>query len=194
MARDAGVTLAIENHQDFNSHELIELCEETGPNVGITFDIANTFPVAEAPLEFTHRVAPFVRHVHLKDYNVQFTDEGFRLVRSAIGDGAVPIAQIIEILDQHHDTLTASLELAALDARHVKLFQPGWWDNYPPTTGQELAACLSAARRNQMPDDADYRTPWESGDDDKVSDYELDQLKRSVANMTELGIMKRKAQ
>ncbi len=31
------------------------------------------------------------RHVHLKDYRVQFTDEGYRLVRCAIGDGAVPL-------------------------------------------------------------------------------------------------------
>lgn len=188
-AKKAGITLAIENHQDFGSRELVDLCEEAGPNVGICFDIANTFPVAEAPLAFAERVAPYVRHVHLKDYNVQFTDDGIRLVRCAIGDGAVPISDMVEILNEHHDSLTASLELAALDARHVKLFQPEWWDNYPQITGPELAACLAAARRNQLPDDADFRTPWESGQDSKISNYELRQLRRSVDNMSELGIM-----
>ena len=38
-------------------------------------------------------IAPHVRYLHLKDYRVQFTDEGYRLVRCAIGDGAVPFAR-----------------------------------------------------------------------------------------------------
>ena len=65
-------------------------CKLGGASVGIVFDTGNTFPVGEAPLDFTRVIAPYVRHVHLKDYRVQFTDEGFRLVRCAIGDGAVP--------------------------------------------------------------------------------------------------------
>src|SRR5947209_4628070 len=75
QAERAGVTLAIENHQDFRSEELVEFCRIAGPAVGICFDTGNTFPVGEAPLDFTRRVAPFVRHVHLKDYNAQWTDE-----------------------------------------------------------------------------------------------------------------------
>ena len=96
-AFDDGRTLAIENHQDFGSDELADFCE-SARGVGICLDTGNTFPVAEAPLDFTRRVAPHVRHVHLKDYRVQFTDEGYRLVRCAIGDGAVPIAAMLDIL------------------------------------------------------------------------------------------------
>ena len=100
-AAEHGLTLVIENHQDFGSDELVALCEEAGPNVGIVFDTGNTFPVAEAPLDFTRRIAAHVRHVHLKDYRVQFTDEGYRLVRCAIGDGAVPFREMAEILLAH---------------------------------------------------------------------------------------------
>ena len=96
-AFDDGRTLAIENHQDFGSEELADFCESTR-GVGICLDTGNTFPVAEAPLDFTRRVASHVRHVHLKDYRVQFTDEGYRLVRCAIGDGAVPIAAMLDNL------------------------------------------------------------------------------------------------
>lgn len=190
LARQAGIVLAIENHQDFDSGELLELCAEAGPNVGICFDLANTFPVAEAPLEFARRIAPMVRHVHLKDYNVQFTAEGIRLVRCAIGDGAVPIVEIVAILAEHHDTLTASIELAALEARHVRLFRPDWWNFYSPRTARQLATCLGAARHRCLSDDADYRTPWECGNDAELERFELDQLQRSVANLTALGIMK----
>jgi sugar phosphate isomerase/epimerase len=109
-----GRTLVIENHQDFTSDELVGLCEETEGGVGICYDTGNTLPVGEGPLDFTRRIAPWVRHVHLKDYNVQFTDEGFRLVRCAIGDGFVPFAEVLAILREHHDHLTAVLEPGAL--------------------------------------------------------------------------------
>ena len=46
----------------------------------------------EDPIAFTRRAAHRIRHVHLKDYRAQFTPEGFRLVRCAIGDGAVPFS------------------------------------------------------------------------------------------------------
>ncbi len=42
---------------------------------------------------------------------------------------------------------------------------------------------------NRLPDDADYRTPWERGDDGELETYELDMIRRSAANMRALGIM-----
>ena len=184
-----GVTLVIENHQDFTSQELVDLCNEAGPNVGIVYDTGNSFPVAEAPLDFTRVIAAKVRHVHLKDYNAQFTDEGFRLVRCAIGDGAVPFPEMLAILAEHHKTLPAVLEPGALEARHVRLFTPDWWKGYPPKSAEALASCLKAARRNKLPDDADYRTPWEREDDGALEAYEMAMIRRSAANMRALGIM-----
>jgi 3-oxoisoapionate decarboxylase len=189
-AAPAGVSVAIENHQDFGSRELLDFCAEAGSNVGICFDTGNTFAVAEAPTEFARRVAHRVRHVHLKDYRAQWTDEGYRLVRCAIGDGAVPFREIAKILLQHHDTLTASLESGALEARHVRLFTPDWWAGYAPMPASELAVCLAAARHNRIADEADYRTPWEQGaDSDVLIGYELDMIRRSAANMKAIGLM-----
>ena len=116
-AAKRGAFLAIENHQDFTSDELVAFCEEFGPPVGICLDLGNAFPVLEAPLDFARRAAPHVRHVHLKDYRVQFTDEGYRLVRCAIGDGAVPVAEILQLLERQHGSVTAVLEPGALEAR-----------------------------------------------------------------------------
>ena len=38
LAREQGVSLAIENHQDFTSQELVDFCHMAGPAVGICFD------------------------------------------------------------------------------------------------------------------------------------------------------------
>lgn len=184
-----GLAIVIENHQDFTSHELVNLCKEAGPNVGIVYDTGNSFPVGEAPLDFTRVIAPYVRHVHLKDYRAQFTDEGFRLVRCAIGDGAVPLKEIVDILSGHHRHLTAVLEPGALEARHVRLFTPDWWRGYAPREAETLAACLLAAQRNKLPPDADYRTPWEREADGELVDYELAMIRRSAANMKSIGLM-----
>jgi 3-oxoisoapionate decarboxylase len=186
-ADDDGRTLAIENHQDFGSDELAAFCEETR-GVGVCLDTGNAFPVAEAPLDFTRRVAPYVRHVHLKGYRAQPTDEGFRLVRCAIGDGAVPLAAMLDLLAEHHPKMTAALEPGALEARHVRLLKPVWWKGYAPKGPPQLAACLAALRVNRLPDDADYRTPWERGEDEAIGSYELAMVRRSAANMRAIGL------
>jgi 3-oxoisoapionate decarboxylase len=189
VAERAGVTLLVENHQDFTSRELVGFCEEFGPAVRIVYDTANSFPVAEAPLDFTRTVAPYVRHVHLKDYRVQFTDEGIRLVRCPTGDGAVPFTELFAILAEHNDDMLACIEIGALEARHVRLLTPEWWRGYAPKQASELAACLLAARRNRLADDADWRTPWEREADGELVDYELGQYRRSAANLKALGLM-----
>jgi 3-oxoisoapionate decarboxylase len=189
MAADQGAGFAIENHQAFTSQELVNFCEEFGPSVGICFDIGNAFPVGEAPLDFARRAAPYVKHLHLKDYRVQFTDEGYRLVRCAIGDGAVPFKDIMEILAKHQDAMNAVLEPGALEARHIRFLNPAWWQGYAPSAAQDFAAALAAARQNRLPGDADFRTPWERGEDDKVEEYELNMIRRSAANMRALGLM-----
>ena len=190
QAAEASVTVAIENHQDFGSRELLAFCDEAGPNVGLCFDTGNTFPVAESPIDFARRVAPRVRHVHFKDYRAHWSDEGYRLVRCAIGDGAVPFQEVAAILAAHHTSLTASLEPGALEARHVRLFTEAWWAGYPPRPATELANCLQAARRNRLPDDADWRTPWErqAGGEELIR-FELEMIRRSASNMKALGLM-----
>jgi 3-oxoisoapionate decarboxylase len=167
--------------------ELTAFCEST-PGVRICFDTGNTFPVAEAPLGFARRLAPHVVHVHLKDHRVQFTDQGFRLVRCAIGDGAVPLPAMLQVLAAQGRKLSAVLEPGALEARHVRLLNPDWWRFYPPKAASELAACLAAARVNRLQDDADARTPWERGDDGALEAYELAMIRRSAENMRAVGL------
>lgn len=183
-AADAGLILAIENHQDLGSEELLEIAIELGEHAGIVLDTGNPFSVGEDPVAFTQRAAGRIRHVHLKDYVAQFTAEGFRLVRCAVGEGAVPFAEMLEILAVRQPLPTVSLELAALEARHIRLFTPEWWTGYPPRAASELGIMLGRLRRRALPEDADYRTPWErQAPAADVAVYELEQVRRSFENM-----------
>ena len=189
MAEAEGRLLAIENHQDFGSEELVDFCREFGPAMGITLDTGNTFPVGEAPMDFVRRVAPIVCHVHFKDYRVQFSDEGYRLIRCAIGDGAVPLKAMLGEIAKYHTHMNAVLEPGALEARHIRFLNPEWWRGYCPMAAQNFAATLAAARVNRLSDDVDYRTPWERQTDKEIEHYELDMIRRSADNMRAIGLM-----
>lgn len=183
-AADRGVAIAIEDHQDFGSDELVSMAERAGDNVGVVFDTGNPFAVGEDPVAFARRAAHRIRHVHLKDYRAQFTDEGYRLVRCAIGDGAVPFDDLRDVLAPLPGELTASIEPGALEARHIRLFAPDWWEGYPPREASELATAIGRLRRRRFNDDELSTTPWERGASPaEIVDYELAQVRRSVKNM-----------
>jgi sugar phosphate isomerase/epimerase len=191
-ARDEGLRIGIENHQDFGSEELLAFADEGGDNVGIVLDTGNPFAVGEDPVAFTERVAHRLVHVHLKDYRAQFTDEGYRLVRCAIGEGCVPFDLMAEVIARQspHLPVTASLEPAALEARHIRLFTAAWWHGYPDRDARELAVAIGRLRRRRLDQHDDGRTPWERDvSPDEIVAYEGEQLVQSVSYAQSMGWM-----
>jgi sugar phosphate isomerase/epimerase len=189
-ALQAGLIVGIENHQDLGSGELVDLAEELGERVGIVLDTGNPFAVAEDPVAFARRAAHRICHVHLKDYVAQFTDEGYRLVRCAIGDGCVPLREIAAVLATHGSMLTASIEPGALECRHIRLFTPDWWSGYPARDASELGTLLGRLQRNRLDERTDCRTPWERGATGReIIAYEIGQMRRSIENLEALGWM-----
>ena len=186
QAAARGLSLAIENHQDLTSEELLAIAAGAGDNVGIVMDTGNPFAAGEDPVAFARRAAARVSHVHLKDYRAQFTPEGYRLVRCVLGDGCVPFAEIAAALP---DGLTASIEPGALEARHVRLFDPAWWHGYAPREAAELATALGRLQRRRLDDRDDAGTPWERGAGPaELMRYELDQVEQSLSNARSMGL------
>jgi hypothetical protein len=69
------------------------------------------------------------------------------------------------------------------------LFTREWWMGYPPRDGGELGVMLGRLRTAMVPDDADYRTPWEKGEDGAaLIGYETEQVRRSLLNVRAMGI------
>jgi sugar phosphate isomerase/epimerase len=188
VAKDRGIDFAVEDHQDVGSKELLQFADEAGTNVGVCFDTGNALAVGEDVLAFARRVAPRVKHLHLKDYRVQFTDEGYRLVRCAIGEGCVPFAEVWELLKSHLTHLTVSMEPGALEARHVRLFTSSWWEGYAPHDAAELGQAIGTARINRIPDEEDWQTPWEHNDPgDDIAKFEVEMMQRSFENVRSWG-------
>jgi sugar phosphate isomerase/epimerase len=186
VAERAGVTLAVENHQDLASEELLWLHESIGSDhFGINLDAANPLATAEEPVDFFRRVAPAVKNVHLKDYWAWPSEEGYRLVRCPVGQGLTDFPALLEILGSTVPGVTMSLELGALEARHIRVLADDFWPDYPPRTAAQLAAALRVVRANERV--GDWRTPFERNESAKaIASYEEEQLAQSVTYLRTL--------
>jgi len=101
----------------------------------------------------------------------------------------VPFREIAVILAAQGPELAASIEPGALEARHIRLFTGEWWTGYPRRDASELGVMLGRLRAAMLPDDVDYRTPWEKEEQVQVLvEYELEQVRRSLANVRAMGI------
>src|SRR5258708_7206345 len=178
----AGVNLTGENHQDLTSGELLWLWESIGAErFGVTLDTGNPLATAEEPVNFARRVAPYVKNVHLKDYQVYMSTEGYRLVRCPLGQGVVDFPALFGILSATCPSIAMSIELGALEARHVRLLADDYWPDYPPRSAAQLAHVLRFVLDNARPA-GDWRTPFERNEPvEAVIAYEDQQLAASLA-------------
>jgi sugar phosphate isomerase/epimerase len=103
-ARDRGVTIVLENHEDFTGPELAAIVR-TGdhPNLRILYDYGNSQMVLEDPDEALDAVLRFVHSVHAKDHVMVRERDAGRLTVAGVpmGQGFLPIARLTKrVLDQ----------------------------------------------------------------------------------------------
>jgi hypothetical protein len=172
----------VENHQDLASEELLWLCESIGSQrFGITLDTGNPLATAEEPLDFARRVAPYVKNVHLKDYWIYLSEEGYRLVRCPLGQGVINFPALFGILARVCPDITMSIELGALEARHIRVQADNYWPDYPSRSAAQLARVWHLVQANAKPP-GDWRTPFERGEPvEAIIAYEEQQLAASLA-------------
>lgn len=100
--QETDIYLAIENHGDVTSEELVDLVLDVGdPHVGICLDIGNSLCVLEDPMQAFERMLPHVLTTHFKDYMLSMTNFGCKIHGTALGEGILPLRQMYEkIVDQ----------------------------------------------------------------------------------------------
>jgi sugar phosphate isomerase/epimerase len=102
-ARDAGVTLAIENHCDYRGSEIAELIERVdSPAVRAALDTGNGYTVFDEPMADVRALAKYSVTTHFKDMKiVRFGEPGkvpWLPVGCALGQGHVDLEEAARIL------------------------------------------------------------------------------------------------
>ncbi len=80
--------------------------------------------------------------MHLKDQAVQPYDKGFLLGDIPLGQGCLPLKEIVQLLRREKPDLHFSLELITRDPLKVPVLEPSYWATFPQLPAQELADML----------------------------------------------------
>ena len=145
------VSLALENHQDLTTGELLSLLELIdSPWVGICFDTGNPLALLEDPLDSAAALAPLARSVHLKDYQVVARGDGFSLVGCPLGDGIVDLQSVLEVLAR--EAPEANLNIEVYVGKHaVPVMEDDYLRTFPDTSARALGRTLRLVRDHGLP-------------------------------------------
>ena len=102
VAEKSGVRLAVENHIDFNSDEMVSLITAVdSPFLGINFDSGNFVRLLDDPIKGMEKLAKHVYATHIKDLKPQkgvAADEWYFFSCTPVGDGIVDNLQLARLL------------------------------------------------------------------------------------------------
>lgn len=96
-----GITIVLENHEDFTGPELARIVEGVDhPRLKILYDYGNAQMVLEDPDAALSAVLPHVHSVHVKDHVMVRAEDAGRLTVAGVpmGEGALPIARLTKRL------------------------------------------------------------------------------------------------
>lgn len=156
------VPLAVENHKDQRIEERVALFQQfSSEYLGACVDTGNNIALLEDPLETVSALAPWAHSVHLKDQAVKLYDDGFLLGDIPLGQGALPLKQIVQRLRQQKPDLRFCLELITRDPLKVPVLQPAYWATFPDLPASQLARTLRFVREHST-DNLQYVSQLES--------------------------------
>ncbi len=164
-ARELGVHMNLETHEEITSFEVVRLVEAVGPDVvGVTFDVGNVLQRGESPVRAAARVAPYVRQSHMKDVVLSFAPDGVRRQIRPCGQGAIDFEAVLRILGAHVPKLTLTIENPTeRSLSTLEFFNPAWHASHADLTTAELAeyvglinGCQQRIAGGEWPDLASY--------------------------------------
>jgi sugar phosphate isomerase/epimerase len=98
-AEDAGINIAVENHCDSFSEEVLWLLDRVDhPVVGACIDTVNALMVMEDPMQAIENLAPRAFTNHFRDDRIEFQRYGFKLTGTAVGEGDIDMKRAYEII------------------------------------------------------------------------------------------------
>ncbi len=101
MAEYYGIRLALENHCDSFSEEILWVLNEVNhPFVGACIDTMNAWYVAEDPMTAIQKLAPVAFTNHFRDDRIEFCRDGFRVRGVAVGDGDIDMKKAYQMIKE----------------------------------------------------------------------------------------------
>jgi sugar phosphate isomerase/epimerase len=143
------MTLAVENHKDFRTDELIDLLKKIGSeHIGVTVDTGNSIALLERVNETVEALAPFAAACHLKDMGVEESPDGFLLSEVPLGDGFLDLKHVVNTLRKAKPNLRFSLEMITRDPLRIPCLSEDYWATLDRVPGRDLARTLAMVKKH----------------------------------------------
>ena len=129
---DAGVCLAIENHDRFAARDLVAVLQALdSPWAGICLDTVNSFGALEGPEAVVAALGPWTVNVHIKDFDIRRVPSsmGFVVQGQPAGQGRLDVPWLLAELGRHGRDVNAILEQwpPRLDSMAATVAQEAAW-------------------------------------------------------------------
>ncbi len=112
LAQEAGVKIAVENHTDAFSEEVIWVLEQVDhPWIGACVDTVNALHVTEDPIVAVENLAPRAFTNHFRDGRIVIKPDGFKLTGAAVGEGDLDMKRAYELIKQNPAVRHLNIEL-----------------------------------------------------------------------------------
>ncbi|GAA3085548.1 sugar phosphate isomerase/epimerase [Kribbella aluminosa] len=156
FARDLGIHVNLETHEEISSFELVRLVEAVGPDVtGIVYDTANPLHRIEHPVWTARRVAPYVRQSHIKDARLAHGEDGLYYQLRPCGTGVVDFGEVLPIILDANPALNLTIEnYESYEDRPrqpekwlLEIYEAEFLAAHPDLTVPEFAAYLELVHR-----------------------------------------------
>jgi len=112
MAEDSGVKLAVENHTDAFSEEVIWVLDQVNhPWIGACIDTVNGLHVTENPIAAVENLAPRAFTNHFRDNKIIIKPYGFKLTGAAVGEGDLDMQRAYALIQKNAHVNRINIEL-----------------------------------------------------------------------------------
>jgi sugar phosphate isomerase/epimerase len=139
--------LAIENHKDWRTEELLDLLRRAGSaHIGVCVDIGNSIALLEDPLAVVEAYAPWALSTHIKDMGVEEYPEGFLLAEVPLGSGFLDLPRILATLRRARPEAHFNLEMLTRDPLKIPCLTDQYYATLANLPCRHLAETLRLVR------------------------------------------------
>jgi sugar phosphate isomerase/epimerase len=141
--------LAIENHKDHTTEELVGLMTTISSEwIGVLVDTGNNLALLEEPDAVVETLAPYALSVHLKDMAVQASDDGFLLSEVPLGSGFLNLPRMVSVLRRANPGIVINLEMATRDPLRIPCRTDAYFATMPERRSGPLEAAMRRVQEN----------------------------------------------
>ena len=175
------IRILIENHQDVTLDDIFKLVDEFGEErIGINWDTGNSFPTGETVESFLKKAGRLIGNVHLKDYRVQSTHDGYVMHRCALGKGIVDFDYIITSLHSQNQDMPYTIELGAMNGREAMINNELYWSHTIGVSENEKNELIRFIK-SRVENDVTISTLWErNGEPSDILKSEYTEVVESI--------------